>query len=182
MKREKQRAKTRQNIKDAFVELLKEKHIDQITVTELARKADVDRKTFYLYYPTVYDVVREIEDGIIAGLKELLENHATSDWRIFLTGLNGIMEKDLEYYMVIAKNKELSFLVDECMNILIDILRESLLKKKETVSVKDEVLICYAASGILGVYENWLKSEEKMPLEQLIEILGDTMNQTLTLG
>lgn len=180
MKRENQKARTRQNIKNAFVELLKVKHIDQITVTELAKNADVDRKTFYLYYATVYDVVKEIENGVIAGLKEILEKNRPADWKVFLCGLNEIMEKDIDYYTVIAKNKNLSFLVDECMDILTTMLMESLLKEKTDIDDADRIRIKYAASGILGVYEEWLQSDDRMELDELIEILGEAMNDTLS--
>lgn len=178
MKRAQQKLRTRKAIKDAFIDLLKIKPIDQISITELAQKADVDRKTVYLYYPTVYDIIKEIENSIIEGLNQILANNKTADWKFFLRGLNEIMEQDLQYYTIIANDKKLAFLVDDCTNILIDIISKSVLQTKKCISDHDDIIINYTAHGILGVYEDWLKSTSKIPLEELINILGDLLNTT----
>jgi len=42
--------KTKKAIIGAFFTLLQEKNISKITITELAKIANIDRKTFYLHY------------------------------------------------------------------------------------------------------------------------------------
>jgi AcrR family transcriptional regulator len=54
-------ARTKKNIYYAFFQLVQTKAIDEITVSELARTADIDRKTFYLHYQTVQDVFVEFK-------------------------------------------------------------------------------------------------------------------------
>lgn len=56
--------KTRTNIKNSLIDLLAEKCF-QITVTELAEKAMINRKTFYRHYHTVQDVVDDINYDIV---------------------------------------------------------------------------------------------------------------------
>ena len=46
---------TKKIIKDCFFELLSEKDINKITVSELCNKADINRATFYRYYIDIYD-------------------------------------------------------------------------------------------------------------------------------
>lgn len=57
--------KTRTNIKNSLIDLLAEKNVSKITVTELAEKAMINRKTFYRHYNTVQDVVDDINYDII---------------------------------------------------------------------------------------------------------------------
>ena len=42
--------KTRAAIKSAFLELRRKKPIEKITVTELAKLAEINKATFYLHY------------------------------------------------------------------------------------------------------------------------------------
>ncbi len=179
MKREEQRARTRRSIRMAFVELLREQKLEQITVTELAARADIDRKTFYIYYNTVNDLIREIEGEIVDGLKVILDARKDSDWKVFLQGLNELMQKDIEFYSVLVRNTDLAFIVADCTGILEEMLYKTILSGREHTSVRDEIIIRYTATGILGVYSDWLKSAKKIPLEELIEVLGDAMNNTL---
>ena len=48
--------KTRRAIHSAMTRLLTLKPIEEITVTELADAAEINRKTFYNYYNSVYMV------------------------------------------------------------------------------------------------------------------------------
>lgn len=178
MKRQDQKAATRKKIKDAFVGLLMKKPLDQITVTEIAQTADIDRKTFYLYYETIRDVYMEIERGIVSSLKELLSENDSSDWRDFLVGLTQLMEKDLDFYTVVAHNSDLSFLINDCTEILTSLLRDCLLKGNKN-SQEHDIIVKYTAAGIIGVYADWLRADERIPLETLIAVLGSAMNRSL---
>ena len=55
---------TKQMIRDSLVELLKEKPIEKISVSELCHLADVNRTTFYNHYGSQYDVLREVGEDI----------------------------------------------------------------------------------------------------------------------
>ena len=47
--------KTRQAIEMAMSDLLKEKTFDQITTTELVKRAGISRSSFYTHYQDKYD-------------------------------------------------------------------------------------------------------------------------------
>jgi AcrR family transcriptional regulator len=178
MKRAEQKAAMEQRIKDAFTELLKKKPVDKITVTEIAQTANIDRKTFYLHYETVPDVYRQIEHGIVVSVRKMLANNDTTDWRQFIIGLNSIMKKDMTFYSVVAKKVDLTYIFDECTDIVTSILQESLLKDRQA-SFEDKIIIRYAAVGVTKVYADWLKSDQQIPLEQVIDALTKALNQTL---
>ncbi|MDR1815432.1 MAG: TetR/AcrR family transcriptional regulator [Clostridiales Family XIII bacterium] len=59
---------TKAALRDAFIELLRRKPADKITVTEICRAADVSRGTFYLHFKDPRDLMEHIEDGAFAAL------------------------------------------------------------------------------------------------------------------
>lgn len=63
--------KTKHAIFKAFVELLNEKDINQITITDVAKRANINRKTFYNYYSDINDVMEEIENLVVANVIKL---------------------------------------------------------------------------------------------------------------
>lgn len=65
--------RTRRMIWDASTQLLKEKGLSRITVTDIVTRADLNRATFYAHYPDVRDVTEEIENELIAKMLEVLE-------------------------------------------------------------------------------------------------------------
>ena len=54
--------RTRAQLQKALLELLEEKDIRSITVQELARRADVNRGTFYAHYTDVYDLLDQMDE------------------------------------------------------------------------------------------------------------------------
>ena len=64
--------KTKKALRQSLFKLLEEKPISQITVTELASAADVNRSTFYIYYDDVYDMMDKIQEEIYSILVRIL--------------------------------------------------------------------------------------------------------------
>ena len=56
--------KTKRAIKSAFAKLLSEKDINDITISDIAAVADINRKTFYNYYSGVHEVVDEMDEKV----------------------------------------------------------------------------------------------------------------------
>ena len=56
--------KTKARLREALVELLREKRVEEITVTELTRRADVNRGTFYCHYRDVHQMVEQLEERL----------------------------------------------------------------------------------------------------------------------
>ena len=58
--------KTIELIKKTFAELMEEKkEISSITVTELVKRADITRGTFYAHYDNIYDIANEFQEEIL---------------------------------------------------------------------------------------------------------------------
>ena len=56
--------RTQSAIKKALEELLAEKNISEISITELTERADIHRATFYLHYEDIYDLYQDYKMDI----------------------------------------------------------------------------------------------------------------------
>lgn len=56
---------TKKIIHESLIELLEEKPVNKITVSELCKKSEINRSTFYKHYESVYDILEEIGKDII---------------------------------------------------------------------------------------------------------------------
>lgn len=65
--------KTRASIENAFFELLAEKPLEKISVTELARRARINKGTFYLHYKDIYDLYSSILDHFFDNIIESID-------------------------------------------------------------------------------------------------------------
>lgn len=71
--------KTERMINSALMELLKEKSVREIKVSEISELADINRGTFYLHYRDVYDILERIEGDMFDSFNRLLDSHPVSE-------------------------------------------------------------------------------------------------------
>lgn len=60
---------THKAIEEALLALLREKNIQQVTVSEICRNVGINRSTFYLHFLDVYDVLEKMAGDIAAELE-----------------------------------------------------------------------------------------------------------------
>ena len=84
--------KSQESFKEAFCEMVVMVPFEKITVTALANRADLNRKTFYSHFDTMEDLMRDIEQDCVnqvnSKLEELDENDLTGGIYAFYDFLN----------------------------------------------------------------------------------------------
>lgn len=63
---------TRQLLRDSLVELLEQQELHKISVRALCQRAEVNRSTFYRYYDSPFELLREIEDVFLQQVQRQL--------------------------------------------------------------------------------------------------------------
>ena len=74
---DRRKKKSRQAIELALLELLGSKKIDEISISELAEAADVNRKTFYNHFSSVTEVLDSVEGNFFHYIFSLLPEEIT---------------------------------------------------------------------------------------------------------
>lgn len=145
-------------ITDALVELLDEKALDKITVTDIVKKADINRGTFYAHYANVSDVINSIFLSAYQVIKISFQDVSTltsDDAKHMLKQLQSVMEQDLDFYRKIYSSDmyiQISELIDQ-------VLLTFILEQEEKVSnVSHEDFLFYTSfycGGIIKLYRDW---------------------------
>ena len=67
--------RTRKQLRECLVTLLKQKKVQDITVRELTELADLNRGTFYLHYKDVFDLLEKTESELLDNFNQLVMKH-----------------------------------------------------------------------------------------------------------
>ena len=71
--------KTERAIKEAFMELRREKPVEKIRVKELCDRACINKSTFYAHYQDIYALANAMEDEMVHAVVESLPRLTASD-------------------------------------------------------------------------------------------------------
>lgn len=168
--------KTRKAIRTAFGKLLAEKNINNITVMDIAEKADINRKTFYNYYSGVYEIIEEIEDEVTVFLDETLVSvdfkTALKNPNVVFEQLTKMMSLDPDFYgYLFAKNSE-STLNEKIYNILKTKIKSTVKSQFELDEMQLAVSTDFFVSGLVSVYREWYNSSYQMPVEEVTRLIS----------
>ena len=157
-------------ITDALVELLDEKTLDKITITDIVKKADINRGTFYAHYDNVNDVVTSMFQSsyeIITNSIHDLQVNTNYDMELMLKELQIVMEQDFDFYHKIFSSDINMKIYEELFNVLIAYVLEHE-DDISTVSHADFVFYTsFYAGGIIKLYRDWFIGNLPMTFDEL---------------
>lgn len=103
---------TKKVIREAFLQLIKKKPVQKITVADICALAEVSRPTFYLHYADVYALLDEICDGMLesANLNEMtqLSIDEPNSIRRLIVNLVRIIENNIDVYKLCVLDRGIS--------------------------------------------------------------------------
>lgn len=168
--------KTKRAIRNAFAHLVATKDLNDISITDIADLAQINRKTFYRYYTGIYQVVEEIENEMVEAYEALLKAQPFQNLLrhpdALLANLSSVMNQDVDFYtnLIMAKGN------DSLDKKLIELLKEKTVELCAEKSVLNreyvEMAADFAFSGMFKVYRGWLLSGRQMPVETMGHVIS----------
>lgn len=165
--------RTKEAIRSAYFSLLKEKKGERISVTEIAKKADIDRKTFYLHYEAPEDIMKEFGEEqiqlIVAALRSKGFFDAPLRLDLLFLSIQQQLESEKELFVMLASNPQLQFFWTGIQQIGEQALMNSY---QDKVNVSHEELLFYTRfyiTGLVYIYRDWLSGNKDLELEKVGE-------------
>ena len=155
-----------EKIEKAFIELLQNKEINEINITDLVKKAKINRSTFYVNYIDIYDLADKLKQKMFQDVLELYKEefikkeHSYNYLKLF----KHIKENQI-YYKTLFK---LNFDFIEYCNYSLE--EEQAIKYYGTINNIDSHIEFFKA-GISAVIKKWLLNGCKETPEEINEVI-----------
>lgn len=156
--------RSRRMIREAYTQLLKEKDLSEITVTDIIKRADLNRATFYAHYPDVRGVTEEIENEIIAKMLEVLEEFRYTNFfrnpAPLLLKLSRYLEEDADFYRTLVRANGSEMFMEKLKKVFTDyMINDSDIPDDMRRSKMVSLRVCYFAGGIVNLYKQWFRGD-----------------------
>ncbi len=162
--------KTKKLIKTTFAELVNEyQELNKVTVSELVKRADINRGTFYNHYDSIYDVAEEFESEIIRVLFEDSKNlNSIDDFFNYLDYIVDYLKENEDTYKLLVSSKEPLIFLGRLSKLITDKMYEALSnnsKLSKSKSLKFD--IDFFTSGMIYQVLGYLRGESEYSLEDI---------------
>ncbi|MBO5408723.1 MAG: TetR/AcrR family transcriptional regulator [Clostridia bacterium] len=176
---------TAKKMDKALISLLEEKSFEYITVSEICKKAGVNRSTFYLHYENTINLLDETVRFLLDDFSSYFSVDAKSITNKFqdssLDELNFISnEYLLPYLTYIKENKRVfstvllhsvSFGFDEIFQRLYQNIFNPILERYNYPIADRQYAMLFYLNGITAIVKEWLKDDCQKTIEEVSQII-----------
>lgn len=169
--------RSRKMIKQAFVELMHTKDIQNITVTDVVRHADINRGTFYAHYQNTRAVLEEIENEIIDKMLEFLDDFHNNNFLQnplpLLLKVARYLEENFEFYHILITAKGSEQFIKKLVEIFVDYMEKDEAIPASKRNEPDFIInINFFAGGIVNLYQSWFIGDLKQSLDDISLVIS----------
>lgn len=151
--------KTQRIIRSTFMELLSEKEISKITISELCLRAEINRKTFYRHYDSLSEVAAELENDILDEFSRGFGNESISSAGAVIANVGRVIGERRDFYRKLMRHNPEVFnngrLKEALRRMITAVLKNrSPQADEQTLKAAAE----FAVSGVFALYAVWFES------------------------
>lgn len=178
--------RTKNLIRNTFLQLLEEKDFDEITVRDLTTRAEINRGTFYVHYKDKNELMWECQQEIMLGMSEIAkknlqnitmdseDNSGEKPQSPAVTIFEFLNENKVMMKALLGPKGDITFqtkLRDFLWKTLMDDTEHGVFNK-ENLLVPEEYIASYIAFAHIGVIQKWLEKGSKESPREMARILS----------
>lgn len=176
---------TAKKMDKALISLLEEKSFEYITISEICKKANVNRSTFYLHYENTVDLLNEtarfLFDDFAAYFNVDTKNITNQFKETSLDELNFISDEYLfPYLSYIKENSRVfttvlshsdSFGFNDVFQKLYENIFNPILERFDYPSADRKYVMMFYLNGITAIVTEWLKDGCEKTIQEVSQII-----------
>ncbi len=160
-------------LRETFVSLLSEKELDKITVSDVTRRADLNRGTFYTHYENIdallRDVVGILTEKLYAVVDRTLDEDFLANPEPVLAYIGAYLDRDRKFYRAILSSSNAETFSNGVHDAILARVRKS--PRMGSDGHADVSLLVpaeFIAGGLVGIYKAWLLGKYgDIPVERI---------------
>lgn len=182
---ESKRQQTRQNIINSTIMIAEAKGLEKVTVSDVIKKANINRSTFYRYFEDKFALINFIESNILNEIKEkynIFNNCSIEELKdgkpqdIFICSFLNIIENNHELLSFLLSEKgdfEFNF---QLVHFFESIIRKSLDKNPENFDDKrKKIFAFYCAVEAIGLISFWVHNFNEYSKDYIYNFINKDM-------
>ena len=154
---------TKKAIMDCFLNMLKRKNIDRVTVTDICEECGINRNTFYYYFSDIYDVL----DSVL--IEETEKNIDITEDATFYETYSKAASVIIEYRAAVihvynSRNRDII---------------EKYSKDHKLTEDDREYITCFYSYSIVGIVSRWIGDGMPPYDKDLIKRFSESFDATI---
>ncbi|PEE73324.1 TetR/AcrR family transcriptional regulator [Priestia megaterium] len=172
--------KSQEAIKNAFIELMSEKNLDQITIKDISDRANVGRRTIYDHYMDKFDLLDRLIEEHINALRKLCESAAELDFKEGNLMWFEYFERNYSFFSTMLTSKGAPVFRSHFLKFVIEELEADVdITKGINKGLNKELVLKFFGAAIVEIVESWFTNGLTEPTHIVAEQVGILLDRNL---
>lgn len=168
---------TKMVLQNSLFELLKQKSIDKITVTDICHLADINRGTFYYYYTDVFDLLNQIEnelyENFLVYFNQYLESSERNTYLLMIKLFEYLKQEKKIFKVFFSQNGDKDFIKRVYLTAYTSVIEEWKSQKTNLDPQQLDKIFLFVANGSISLIQNWFDTSLKESPEELASFINN---------
>lgn len=164
--------RSRKLINAALADLLQEKPLEKITVTDIVNRAEINRGTFYAHYADIPDVINHLIEKTFFDIRQILSKENDPVEKLpqeLLREIEKILSADMDFYQKIMNSNAAPLMHNQLVEIVVDYMLQQQTGLSGDALEAYEISIRFCAGGISNLYSDWFAGKLSCSLRELTQ-------------
>lgn len=169
-------------MRNAFIELLHQHQLEEITVQQIADLADVNRSTFYTHYYDKYDLLEKLEDQQLEEIRDFIHDEklngavklSTDNIHQIMTVLIEMIEKDIAFYQLMFRMGKDSNIHEKLYDLIMCHLQRYKNENDQINGIPFSYFMSYVSGAGLSFIRHWVEDPNRI---DKVDLIRQAMNR-----
>ncbi|WAH41414.1 TetR/AcrR family transcriptional regulator [Alicyclobacillus fastidiosus] len=172
--------KSQEAIKKSVLELMAEKSFDDITIQDIADRANVNRGTIYLHYTDKFDLLDRIVEEHISKLRELCQSASEMTFKEGNYVWFEYFASNYLFFSTMLTTKSAAYFRSRFLDLVVQEYRvEFDVSEGINQGLNEEMLLQFFGAAVVGAVEWWFKNGMPLPPRVMAEQTGMLLDRNL---
>ncbi|OME07604.1 TetR family transcriptional regulator [Paenibacillus odorifer] len=173
--------KSQEAIKKAVIELMSEKNFDDITIQDIADRANVNRRTIYLHYLDKFDLLDKLIEEHIKELKRICELESDMDTLDGNVSWFAYFERNYSFFSALLASKGAPFFRCRFLEFVTDDIKNGWdMTEGKKREINEDIIIQFISPAYVGIVEWWFTNGMPYPPEVMGKQVGMLLESNLS--
>ena len=168
---------TKMVLQNSLFELLKQKSIDKITVTDICHLADINRGTFYYYYTDVFVLLNQIEnelyENFLVYFNQYLESSERNTYLLMIKLFEYLKQEKKIFKVFFSQNGDKDFIKRVYLTAYTSVIEEWKSQKTNLDPQQLDKIFLFFFFCSISLIQNWFDTSLKESPEELASFINN---------
>lgn len=169
--------KTKKNLYEGLLEVMKNKEFEEIKVSDICEKALTNRSTFYDHFSDKYELLTSLIEDLKKELKDTLENNIKQTtslkeyYMMIIKILLNHISSNIDIYNSILKKNNNSIVMDMMYETIYKDIEKEIEKYEKNNSIPAEIITKFYVTAVSNICLDFIRYPKKYKKDNIINYL-----------